>query len=107
MSDERLRGGERGGIGGPRRRDALAKVIEPAAILDRRAESGRVDVDHRATNRTRSPGRMSTGGSLVLSNTRTSVRPISRQPPGESKGYTDVCPYATAIGHARTRCAER
>src|SRR5437762_3125343 len=50
---------------------------------------------------------MSTGGSLVLSNTRTSVRPISRQPPGESKGYTDVCPSTTATDPAGTRSRGR
>src|SRR5438094_6592187 len=100
VADKGLRGGERERIGGAGRRHALAKVIEAAAILDGRAQSGRVDVHHRATNRTRSPGRISDGGSLALSKTRTSVRPINRQPPGESKGYIDVCPSAIATDPA-------
>src|SRR5207249_1750542 len=107
IADKGLRGGERERIGGAGRRHALAKVIEAAAILDGRAQSGRVDVHHRATNRTRSPGRISGGGSLALSKTRTSVRPINRQPPGESKGYIDVCPSAIATDPAGTRSRGR
>src|SRR5436305_8144532 len=86
ISDKGLRGGERERIGGAGRRHALAKVIEAAAILDGRAQSGRVDAHHRATKRTRSPGRISAGESLALSKTRTWVRPIDRQPPCCAEG---------------------
>ena len=86
VSNEGLRRGERDRIRGTGRRDAFAEVTEAAAVLNGRAQRTSLDPDHRATNRTRSPGRMSAGVSLALSKTLTSVRPMSRQPPGESNG---------------------
>jgi len=86
VADEGLRRAKRCGIRGTGRRDALTKMTEAAAVLDVRAQTRRPYMNHDATNRTRSPGRMSAGGSLVASNIRRSVRPMSRHPPGESNG---------------------
>src|SRR5207245_10099473 len=86
VANERLRGSERAGIGRARRRDSEAKVAEAATVLDRGTKAGLLDPDHSAMNRTRSPGLMRTGGSLALSKTATSVRPMSLHPPGEYTG---------------------
>ena len=69
---------------------ARGEVREPrtAAILDGEEQPGADDLDpgHVGTNRTRSPGASSAGGSPAGSNITVAVEPRSRQPPGESRG---------------------
>src|SRR5256885_1160771 len=86
IPDERVGSAERERVHRPRRGDPIPQMREAARVLDRRAGAAREDADHRARNRTRSPARISTGGSRSGSKQRTSVRPMSRQPPGESSG---------------------
>ena len=78
--------GERHGIGRTGRGDTRAQVSEAPAVLDRRTQPRRADAHHRGTNRSRSPARMSAAGSRAGSNVTSSVRPMSRHPPGESTG---------------------
>src|SRR5947208_1337537 len=102
VPDERLGRRERERIRRPRRGDAVTKMTEASVVLHGGAQAHSLDADHRATNRTRSPGRMSVGGSFDGSKIRVSVRPMSRQPPGEASGYTAVWPSATATAPAGT-----
>src|SRR5206468_1260888 len=76
--------------------DAELLVAEPAQILHGRQRAGRQHLDHRGTNRTRVPGVSTAGGCRLRSNSGTSVRPSSRQPPGVTRGYTPVNSSAMA-----------
>src|SRR5438128_954909 len=107
VPDERLRRRERERIRWSRRRHAVAKVAEASPVLYGGTQAHRLDADHRATNRTRSAGRMRVGGSFDGSKIRVSVCPMSRHPPGESSGYTAVWPSATATAPAGTRSRGR
>ena len=69
-----------------RRRDAEMRQTRPPAVLDGGQRPAVEHLDHRATNRTWSPDASSAGGSREGSKSTASVRPSSRQPPGDSRG---------------------
>ena len=88
--------GELGGRPVQRPGPGYAEVRQagPAAVLDRGQGAGASHqqpghaghAGHEATNRTRVPGARSAGSLLVGSQSVASVRPSSRQPPGDGEG---------------------
>jgi hypothetical protein len=91
VADEEVRRTQCHSIHRTRRRDTEASEPRTAEVLNGRQRArlehdDRAPFAHRATKRTRSPGESSAGGSRSGSKSRTSVRPISRQPPGVALG---------------------
>src|SRR5699024_6846906 len=75
----------------------------PAEILHQGEPGLQHGQPHRtASNRTRVPACSMAGGSAPGSNITASVRPISRHPPGELRGYTAEYSPATATAPAGT-----
>ncbi len=79
---------ERPPVGGSRRRDPELREAGTATILDGRQQAGPDDGDlvHSRVKRTRSPLVSSAGAVRCGSNSASDVRPMSRQPPGDSRG---------------------
>src|SRR5690606_41296646 len=60
----------------------------PAEVLHESGPDQLDDLDHRGTNLTSVPAASRVGGAAATSNRVAEVRPSSRQPPGDERGYT-------------------
>ena len=87
VTGEQVRDAERERVHRARRRHPGRRVARTPEILDRGQQSGVGDAErHAGRNRTRSPGCRVAGGSRPASKSSSSVRPMSRHPPGVARG---------------------
>lgn len=86
VADQPVRQPERPTVEPARAGDTERGIARAAQILDGRQRARGEDLDHAGRNRTRVPGPSSAGGSRAASHSVASVRPSSRQPPGEARG---------------------